>query len=472
MPRLSELTADQVANLPPTEHPNFWPRDPFAACETCGGRRPSGAYYRTYSSSTSLRLHAYGVICDACLRHRLTCGGCGQEFVQFVDTLPNIALNRFAGDGLCTPCYRSECYCIHCNLRCGPNGVCTACASGNPLESCPRCLRGTINSRGICARCNRPKPEPIESKTIRIKRPAGLELEFISLPIRDVASVQQWGHLHGDGSVGRTGKYYFTKDGKEPNFKHRDFVPQELSLFPESEDRLAALLLASTSFLVDNYDAYTNETCGTHTHVYVGDLSNKERANIRSWWRVHEYMFTRVLPQWRENVSFAKRCVNADEDGWARDRYRALNIAAFTEHGTYEFRLHHGTLDGPRLVNWSNLLLHFVECYRTLDLTKDEAVAMARGGKRGLFARFCKDTTLPLHLRKWIFREAEKFWTRRCGLFRGGADSTPSPEPTPIAVDPAAQATPMSATEFLRRQQRAAYYATLYGNAETIIPRR
>jgi hypothetical protein len=156
-------------------------------------------------------------------------------------------------------------------------------------------------------------------------------------------------------------------------------------------------------------------------------------------------MMFHLLPAWRKEgaAQYAHPVASLTEAEWERTRYAALNRTAFSEHGTYEFRLHHGSLDGAGLSNWANLLLHFVEAYRALDLTEDQARRMAQGAKRPLLARFCKDTNLPLYLRKFVFKRSAEYWTKRCGLFtkREGIAEIPPPlaavpAPPPLAALP------------------------------------
>jgi hypothetical protein len=46
-------------------------------------------------------------------------------------------------------------------------------------------------------------------------------------------------------------------------------------------------------------------------------------------------------------------------------KYRSLNVLPFTKIGTFEFRIHQGTLNATKVRQWVTLLLAFVEGFAT-----------------------------------------------------------------------------------------------------------
>ena len=360
-------------------------------------------------------------ICRSCLENPIMCRHCRDMFIMVYNVVSEVS-------PICRNCYRNRVRCAQCEVSfvnlppvdfIGGHIVCPTCSIGG-VTRCLRCFRGVINSKSnYCMFCDRPQPKETECKEIRILRPAGLELEFLSHPIPDANLFKEMGRIHGDGSVKLNGGHCEGKADLDRSY------PYELSLSPETGDRFSFVVKHVTEVLKTKYYGWTNDTCGTHLHIYVADLSETERRTLASWWRVHEYMMFRVLPQHRIKSTYARPVANIDYHSWASQRYSSLNLRAFEEHGTYEYRLHDGTLNAQRLINWTNLLLYFTEGYRSLPITDEQAWAMVRGPKRPLMARFCKDTGLPLSLRKFILASAQKHYTRRCGLFRNGTDSVP-----------------------------------------------
>lgn len=138
------------------------------------------------------------------------------------------------------------------------------------------------------------------------------------------------------------------------------------------------------------------ESCGLHIHVGVNDLTPDQRANVVKQW----YGFTDVVhtfvAQNRINGTYSKtmspmelsRVVNLLQNG-TRDRYafervtekyRSLNVLPFYKIGTFEFRLHQGTLNFNKVRNWVTLLLAFVQAFATDETAPngDRAVATAQ----------------------------------------------------------------------------------------------
>lgn len=122
--------------------------------------------------------------------------------------------------------------------------------------------------------------------------------------------------------------------------------------------------------------ANVNVSCGMHIHIGVDSLTQTQQANII---RAHQ----RFQPAWDallterrvQNQRWAKRRTVDSADRLAtawetssdvrtisrqNDRYHALNINSFYKYGTFEFRLHHGSLNGKNATAWIALHLAFI----------------------------------------------------------------------------------------------------------------
>lgn len=137
--------------------------------------------------------------------------------------------------------------------------------------------------------------------------------------------------------------------------------------------------------------ARVNESCGMHIHIGVDQLSKQEHIAIMMMYHAWQWAFTAWVKERRINGSWARlrnaRSTNSLIRSWnnangrqeLRDvagynnRYHALNVASFERHGTFEFRSHHGSLNGTNAAAWIALHLAFIECAR-------EAVRRNSGG--------------------------------------------------------------------------------------------
>ncbi len=122
--------------------------------------------------------------------------------------------------------------------------------------------------------------------------------------------------------------------------------------------------------------ARVNVSCGMHIHIGVDSLTRTQQANLI---KAHQ----RFQPAWdallterrvadgrwasRRNVTNADRLAEQWETSTdvrtlsrQTNRYHALNINSFYKYGTFEFRLHHGSLNGKNATAWIALHLAFI----------------------------------------------------------------------------------------------------------------
>lgn len=146
----------------------------------------------------------------------------------------------------------------------------------------------------------------------------------------------------------------------------------------------------------------TNSTCGMHTHVDAEDLDlHTLKQLVKLWMRYepvfaslvaksrlanqycrllrHSMGFRSILPFAEVDQAHCGECLAALIQG--RIRYSALNLEAWWRHGTVEFRLHHGTVDGNISSTWVELMAALVE----LATTQIEVPAVT-GTVQGLLA--------------------------------------------------------------------------------------
>jgi hypothetical protein len=111
-------------------------------------------------------------------------------------------------------------------------------------------------------------------------------------------------------------------------------------------------------------DARVNQSCGGHIHIGVNGWIDEvgQAAIIRRWWKINRAMEMLVLPS-RRNNRWCKRTDQARSERlaaeWASgdksgggDRYYELNLQAWGRQGTFENRLHNGSLNGKNHGAW------------------------------------------------------------------------------------------------------------------------
>lgn len=137
------------------------------------------------------------------------------------------------------------------------------------------------------------------------------------------------------------------------------------------------------------YDVEINTTCGYHVHISNPKFAKKKTLDrITKLWCAIEDVLLSTQPNSRRTNSYCKRLladialhgdINFPKEKQAlmdrmgdRDRYYALNFASLNRHGTIECRLHSGTVNSKKILNWVQLLGHFysyaIDSYNTTDV--------------------------------------------------------------------------------------------------------
>ena len=123
--------------------------------------------------------------------------------------------------------------------------------------------------------------------------------------------------------------------------------------------------------------ARINQSCGMHIHIGVDSLTREQQAEVirrhQVWQPAFDSLLTenrRISTRWakRRNESSALHLARNWEDGSNEramlsrnsDRYHSLNVNSFHKYGTFEFRAHHGSLNGKNATAWIALHLAFI----------------------------------------------------------------------------------------------------------------
>ena len=163
-----------------------------------------------------------------------------------------------------------------------------------------------------------------------------------------------------DGSINppyRDGIYYSTAEITTPPLHYKEMVE----------------LLTKVGEVCSKYKAKVNESCGLHVHT--SNPGFFKRSNLRrivgTWVSLEDVLFA-TQPKARLTNTYCKRKLREyattdfpklPEEKKALayslgnyDRYYALNLASMNAHGTIECRLHAGTIQATKIINWIKLL--------------------------------------------------------------------------------------------------------------------
>lgn len=318
----------------------------------------------------------YGFICRDCSRPI----GCCVEHCQQWHDIDNLAVvNSFY---MCAEGRQNlpECPACHQRTVCsqtvpldGRNiQVCETCAYAMQRR-CERCDRTfySLTAFPTCPACSAATKhlKHVTHKLNPIDRTLGVEMEFISKLRFD--RHQKWGVIKGDGSV--------RPESTDPVRDRPDFGEYrgvEFASYVLNGDQLhTGVQETCKSFLPHPHDSYVNKTCGLHVHISVAGISDLGLRRVRDWWVFYQPIFFSLVDPSRRGNSYCRHVPEVDANRGSV-RYEALNIQAKNEHGTYEWRLHHGSIDPYEVIAWSELLLNFVHTHK--DIPTEGVMKIAR----------------------------------------------------------------------------------------------
>lgn len=149
---------------------------------------------------------------------------------------------------------------------------------------------------------------------------------------------------------------------------------------------------------IKKYKCKSNSSCGFHVHMDMTNSSEKQRLNIKKWWVAYEDAFRSLVPRWRQQSYWCQSVkMQGHYDNWDRDS--TLNVWAFEDHGTFEIRLHQGTVDEDEIINWINLLALFFDTFQ------NRTPAITTGSLRAMF----KDIKAPKSMRSYFYAKAKRY---------------------------------------------------------------
>jgi len=121
-------------------------------------------------------------------------------------------------------------------------------------------------------------------------------------------------------------------------------------------------------------DGYVTAACGMHVHIGMNDLTKFEIARMARSWHANQDNIDMLVDKSRHNNGYCNKLGRYDMERidfalrdpaytpamMAYDR-GVFNMCALREHGTIEFRQHHGSVDFDEAQGWIKFLLGFVK---------------------------------------------------------------------------------------------------------------
>lgn len=115
--------------------------------------------------------------------------------------------------------------------------------------------------------------------------------------------------------------------------------------------------------------ATVNKQCGLHVHLGADEYGTEGIARLVWNWNLAHRTIGALVAKSRLNNRFCVPVAISELDSQCEHvrngnisniglngRYRSLNLNAYAQHGTVEFRLHHGTLNGSKVKAWAEFV--------------------------------------------------------------------------------------------------------------------
>jgi len=272
------------------------------------------------------------LVCNRCIRlHYTYCDWCSTLAPQrdFVTTP--------SGSSICDACYSNSYTCDECGnmVHCDDYGD----------EMCRNCEQEhrSIYKRGSMGGLRGTPTEKFPDRLI------GVEIEYLHPRGEGAVDLRDWGTIKQDGSV-----------------YGDDCFGAEFASRPVSGTEAEHMLDVVTTKL-NNAGCDVNSSCGLHIHVDVGDLTSTERRRVIQHWKHSEAFWFGMVDYTRRENDFCNPINGCDNEYLEDSRYNALNVSAYGKHGTFELRLHHGTLDKNEISAFASAAVHFIEAARHIE---------------------------------------------------------------------------------------------------------
>jgi len=192
----------------------------------------------------------------------------------------------------------------------------------------------------------------------------GIELELISKSNKEKLAVElfkegvaEYCHIKDDGSLRGENGYGHT---------HEVCVLVKESMLENVVTKVCRAF--------EKAQCRVNKTCGMHVHLDMRARDHK--LCFKNLVRSQDLLY-KMQPLSRKEGTFSKRVTNEDFDEFItsprgegrHERYYGVNGTAYNKHKTIEIRMHSGTVDARKIINWCKILTTIVNYPKEHDLT-------------------------------------------------------------------------------------------------------
>lgn len=243
----------------------------------------------------------------------------------------------------------------------------------------------------------------IAPKTNMKTRRFGVEIEFVDLDFYEAARIVQMvtgRHCHTTSYHGRTcdtcrqrldySEWKIERDSTvtrtDTDDDGNDFTSGGEAISPVGfgEDHLAVIGKVMQGLRAGG--AKVNTQAGLHVHLNMKDMGREGLANfVLTWAQQEDFMYGLCAPSRRGNhycepISITEAeniATQFRQSGRAYGNRGALNITSYPKLGTFEIRMHQGTLNPKKMTAWVKLLMALVQVVKQnefSDLTGDLSV--------------------------------------------------------------------------------------------------
>ena len=320
------------------------------------------------------------------------CGECGNS-VDRADTIIS------HGSRYCQPCHDDNFYSCHsCSDSVSNDYVyfayqepyCEYCYYES-FENCNDCGepvdRDEVYWRSDNAYCSSCVPDDVDTMLWNLddKEPPACsrKAESFEFPVRRLVGVEVECLIPHIDALDTPSFWTSTNDGSINSEEGYDGI--EMVSYPASGD----LLLESIDNLIswsNDIGAVVNRSCGLHVHFNSLDLTARQVAHVGIVYKYFEEILKGMMPNSRQSSNWCKdfpipkkqlRHITEESEliemyydymdsypsaeKYNDARYCGLNIHSRYYHGSLEFRLHSGTINKTKILNWIQILNRIID---------------------------------------------------------------------------------------------------------------
>jgi hypothetical protein len=196
----------------------------------------------------------------------------------------------------------------------------------------------------------------------------GVEIEFVcNSDMHTIARILEKNNLQDicclkeDGSI-RNGDYYYG---------------HEITLLTK-EKTFAKDIRKVCKVLNKDLKASVNASCGLHVHLDMRKR-NVKRA-FENLTRAQDMLY-KMQPETRRKNTYCQPSKLSYNEAVKFDRYQAINPKAYAVHKTLEVRMHTGSTNASKIINWIQLLLILINKRKKMTGVADSLDKLTRQAK-------------------------------------------------------------------------------------------